>query len=563
MHRRLVFLLTVTLVGGGVGAEEIQHGQSDWSGGSGPLGPVPAWNNAFFDSVGVSWRAIPGQVCLESVPLQIAQAHPITVESLGAIKVVADDLDDDGDTDVISASYYGDRVTIHWNLGGGSSWQDQVLDETFRHPVGLTTADVDGDGLTDVLATATELNEVTWWRQLGGSPTAWERHSLPSPYPAGHDVVADDLDDDGDLDLVVPFFDDDAIVTWINDGRNPASFQRRTIIQNFDYPTKIAVCDIDNDGDLDLASVAWHDAALAWWRNDGGHEISWSRHDIAGRLQGVHWVSCADMDDDGHNDLLTASMNLGEITWWRNLGGDDVSWERRAVTTELAGAVSVEVADIDGDGDLDVAGSGWTPTGGVSWWQNLGGAGSWTRHEIAPAFGESSSVHLTDVDGDGALDVLASSWSLNRVSWWTTGSFIEEGWLMSSILDTETTADWLSWDLTPIDPSSIDVVVTARSGDDPSDMGRWRQLEDTDLSILASDGARYLQYQIELHRRSTGASPIVRDIFFRWSAPRQRMVRHPKKRMSLWAPGPAEATTMPRRSPGSTAAPVAGPALSR
>ncbi len=102
----------------------------------------------------------------------------------------------------------------------------------------------------------------------------------------------------------------------------------------------------------------------------------------------------------------------------------DVQFVPYAIDDEFVGAVEVSIIDMDGDGDLDMAGSAFNGDE-VRWWENDGSM-SFTRHVVEAGFGgQPRSIravdeegNLLDIDGDGDVDLLAACWVGNAVYWW-------------------------------------------------------------------------------------------------------------------------------------------------
>src|SRR5262249_51625481 len=82
----------------------------------------------------------------------------------------------------------------------------------------------------------------------------------------------------------------------------------------------------------------------------------------------------------------------------------------------LAGATSVQVADIDKDGDLDVIATS-RDSNTVKWFENKRGASTgWVAHTITTTAVHAQDVATADMDGDGDLDVLVASSGDNSIA---------------------------------------------------------------------------------------------------------------------------------------------------
>ena len=534
--RKWLPAIFVVLISGTVAmATDVTVTQRDWSGGPGEPGPVPEWGARFAASDDVAWSSIPGRLAMVTTSIAIPDRAPFPDEAPGAIKIYATDIDLDGDTDVLGAVRNADRIVLFVNDGQRPpSWDRQVVEDGFDETIAISVADIDDDGLPDILGGSGAGGEIAWWRNLGGSPPQWTRQTVDDQVPGAHDVAGADIDGDGDTDIIAVSYEDDEILWWRNDGGSPIGWDRFVVAAGFDYPTKVSIADIDRDGDLDLFSVAWRDRQIGWWRNDGGDPIAWTGSVIGEAFTGAHWVDAADVDGDGWVDVIGAAMNLGQIAWWRNGGQGSTEWQKITVTNSLSGAVSATAGDLDGDGDLDIAGAGWSPSGGMAWFENLDGDGvSWRRKIVEVGFGESSSAHIADVDGNGSLDVLGSSWQYSQLAWWRVGNFVDHGSLTSSVLDTGGTTEWIDCNWISREPAATALTVEARSSHDPHEMGPWTPVAPGPGCPGLLDGARYLQYRVLLDSTDDEASPIIDEISFTWSP---RLAPAPRRSTGRVAP---------------------------
>ena len=159
--------------------------------------------------------------------------------------------------------------------------------------------------------------------------------------------------------------------------RSNPSWAAADIDTNADGATSVHVADMDGDGDLDIVSSSFGDDTIAWYENDGAADPSWTAADIATSADGANWVYVADMDGDGDLDIVSASERDDTIAWYENDGAANPSWTAADIATSADGATSVHVADMDGDGDLDIVSSSYFDDT-IAWYEETG-TGTWTN----------------------------------------------------------------------------------------------------------------------------------------------------------------------------------------
>ncbi|MCA9149424.1 MAG: VCBS repeat-containing protein, partial [Planctomycetales bacterium] len=114
----------------------------------------------------------------------------------------------------------------------------------------------------------------------------------------------------------------------------------------------------------------------------------------------------------------SASYLDNTIAWYENTAGDGSAWTKHEIATDAHRASSVYAVDVDGDGDLDTLATSFDDDT-VAWYENTAGDGSaWTKHEITTNADGAYSVHAADVDGDGDLDALSASATDNTIAWY-------------------------------------------------------------------------------------------------------------------------------------------------
>ena len=330
------------------------------------------------------------------------------------------DLDRDGDLDIAAAAWWDDAVRV-WKNNGATvpGWTMASIDEDVDGAQSIAMGDFDGDTWMDLAGAATGLDSVLWWSNQNGT---WTRRVIET-VDASRKVAVLDFEGDGDLDLAAAVTSDNALSLWINDGTpRTGDWPREAITPggSLDGPWDVVAGDIDGDGDADLVASAEVTGEIKWYENT---IIAEARvmlpHDLADGLDGVRGIDLADLDGDGDLDVVGAVGELDLIVWWENTGGRPIYWVTHFVGSGFEGAIDVLAHDIDGDLDLDVIGAAET-AGAITWWENtLGDAIHWDEHRVTTVFPEVRALAVADIDRNGAPDIVAvAGRPTNEVAWW-------------------------------------------------------------------------------------------------------------------------------------------------
>ena len=100
---------------------------------------------------------------------------------------------------------------------------------------------------------------------------------------------------------------------------------------------------------------------------------TWSLADVATGEDGVYGVDLADIDGDGDMDVISAVHYGDTVTWYENDGNADPTWTAVDISTSQDQPIKVHVADMDGDGDLDIVAAS-TLDYTITWYENDGSA---------------------------------------------------------------------------------------------------------------------------------------------------------------------------------------------
>ena len=347
----------------------------------------------------------------------------------GAFAVRLFDADDDGDLDLVmggGGTIPGPRLFLNDGHGAFSEVTVSHIAQPLRVlTYDIATGDVDGDGRTDFVL-ANDANAGPGSRLFlntgGGQFTDVSTKSLPlwvwnSSYCFG--VSLADMDDDGDLDLVLCDAQGRGRLTLLlNDGRGVFNDASR-YVPNPQIPLLpqapfwgVDVGDVDADGSPDI--VVARGGGIALFVNDGHGWFT----DASGGLPAMTLthvrVQLGDVDGDRDLDLVATNF-YGKLALFRNDGKGRFA---DATATHLpSGAPTNQLgyepilADLDHDGDLDlyVATSAGSFDGKDHVLMNDG-----TGHYVDATErfigwrpdGATLGGDVGDVDGDGDLDIV-------------------------------------------------------------------------------------------------------------------------------------------------------------
>jgi hypothetical protein len=159
-----------------------------------------------------------------------------------------------------------------------------------------------------------------------------------------------DIDEDGKLDLVSAVSDiEDRLVVF--HGAGDGSFPEQVEYPLGGEPWWVVTGDLNMDGDLDLAVAAYEQNAVTLYLGNARGGFS-SRTDI-GVCTGPQSVAIGDMNNDGANDFVVDCSESDTVQMW--LQSTDGQFELVRWWATGARPVSVQVADLNADGQLDIA----------------------------------------------------------------------------------------------------------------------------------------------------------------------------------------------------------------
>ena len=381
------------------------------------------------------------------------------------------DLDRDGDVDILGKPYNHQtpRLNIWLQQGGGTpptptgtggggldSWSRRVIDSTKPwKSLFIYGADLDGDNKKDIITGG-------WWYKNPGTASGnWGTRRLIGS-PLNNAALLEDFDKDGDMDIFGSQWNGSAAnpqLAWAQNNNNGSFVIKSNIAQaNGDFlqgatfsqanAKKIALSwhrngngiheisiptnpitqnwtiqtisttnlqeglssdDIDRDGDSDLL------LGTKWLKNNSG---SWSSHTLHVTSALPDRNELIDIDKDGKLDAVIgyeAISKPGVLAWYKQGASPEGLWAERIIASDIIGPMSIDTADMDGDGDIDIVvgehNTQQPTTAKLFVFENTGNATSWTKHLIYTGDEHHMGAQINDIDSDGDMDILSIGWT--------------------------------------------------------------------------------------------------------------------------------------------------------
>lgn len=249
-------------------------------------------------------------------------------------EIASGDLDGDGDIDLVMATYNaaGSQDNIKWykNDGFGNFKYEPVdMSDPFNPLVssdiiwidGLTVADVDGQFGDDIIVTSVFQNKLVYFPALASGEGFGSEVIVDGTLAAPGEVVAKDINMDGNIDLVTVVYTDNKTVWYSGDGAG--NFTAETDIENgtTDGPYYLDVGDFDGDLDLDV---------LVGFANTQSVEIYYNQYDgmdpatatfvkdletVSSGNSFLLQVAIADVNNDETMDIVILDNVSGDVEW--------------------------------------------------------------------------------------------------------------------------------------------------------------------------------------------------------------------------------------------------------
>jgi hypothetical protein len=289
-------------------------------------------------------------------------------------------------------------------LNDGNGFFSDTGQQLGRSGHGIDVGDLDGDGDPDLII-STHLDSAPSRVYLNDGNAVFQELEGVFAVNIGYSVHLLDIDGDGDLDAVGGAAD--AATVYLNDGTG--HFSASEIVTP---PTNVWG-DLDSDGDVDLL-IKEDGVGYSVRLNDGQGNLSQHWNHADPEAMHIGDMALGDVDGDGDLDVVITnghfqSTSHPALVFLNDGTGRFADSGQRLSAVRNAG---VSLSDLDGDGDLDLVLADYMEPCQI--WMNDGDGGF---RDSGFRFGDNQfyrHVHLGDLDGDGDLDIFLATFGLGE-----------------------------------------------------------------------------------------------------------------------------------------------------
>jgi FG-GAP-like repeat len=327
------------------------------------------------------------------------------------------DVNGDGFQDIASGRY------VHINPGGDMTGAWQRIDFNIDLDA-LLFVNVDDDAYPDIIAV--EYPSIFWLEALNTEGTSWSATHIAYLEPTAHQnsqgYMLGQLVAGGKPEIILASGNGIHYLAIPDDPRGGLWPSIHIVSDPATMDEGIGVCDVDSDGDIDVVigkEFGENSFAIDWHENPGDASGDWPRYRLSTDTNTPDRIVCADFNGDDAVDVAVSEERWpgkepnAALYWFENPKSAHKTWKRHWLMTTWS-MNNLDAGDIDNDGDIDLVTNEHKGSEHPIYIFQNDGKGSFEKHVIDKGKEMHLGARLYDLDSDGDLDIAGTGWDQFR-----------------------------------------------------------------------------------------------------------------------------------------------------
>lgn len=278
------------------------------------------------------------------------------------------DVNQDGWIDMVRIDFPGKAAMWHENPKNKIGyWKSHLIFPSVGNE-SPGFVDIDGDGRMDLLCNDSDNKEMVWVRApVSKNDTKWTPYvfstdSVHGTHKFTHGLGFGDINSDGRNDVMIKD-------GWWEAPADPRQPNWKFHAADFGNDcSQMYTMDVDGDGDQDIISASAHGYGV-WWHEQvksSEEKVSWIQHEISNEFSQTHGLALADINGDGHPDLVTGKRYFAHngndpgahepsvLYWFEFKPGKKSDWIPHIIDDYSGVGLHVVTHDVTGNKLMDI-----------------------------------------------------------------------------------------------------------------------------------------------------------------------------------------------------------------
>lgn len=340
----------------------------------------------------------------------------------GGYGVELADIDGDGMQDVIALSLSPARLA--WYANG--DWSRKLIETGREGLIDVAPHDISGNGLPDLvlasefsLADTSEGGRIQWLENPGpeAGEAGWQAHDIDR-IPASHRLRWADVSDTGKPALInlpiigegaePPRFEGGARLTAYNIPEEPGEPWGSVVLdETLEMAHGLQITDWDDDGRQELLTASFHGVDLFRLASEGQFVQRRTLVEAGGGQRPETGISEVSVGRLGEERFLATvePWHGNEVVVYRRSGSSG-DWQRQVIDDSLVDGHALATADLDNDGNAEIIAGGRGEPWALNIYRYRPAEEDWQRTSLDDSVAVSG-LAVADLSGNGFADIVA------------------------------------------------------------------------------------------------------------------------------------------------------------